>query len=147
MNLTEIRAALRDVLDGVDGVRGYDYMPGQIVTSSSLATAVVIREPENGTYVSYLEASTGGQVQIHFDLRVYVQFVDLASAQRRLDDLFSAGTGESRSLFDAILAGRTLDGTAMDCVPYESSAPELATIAGVEYLAASLSCLVLAQRT
>jgi len=147
MNLSDIRAGLKVVLDGVDGVRGYDYMPGQIVTSSSGLTAVVVSLPANGNYISYLEASSGGQVQIRFDLRVFVQMVDLGSAQRRMDGLFSAGTGQDRSLFDAVRADNTLGGTAMDCAPLEATVSELATLNGVDYLAASLECLVLAQRT
>jgi hypothetical protein len=108
---------------------------------------VVVALPANGNYISYLEASSGGQVQIRFDLRVYVQFTDYGASQRRLDDLLSAGSGETRSLVDAVLGDRTLGGTVMDCVPLEASVSELATIAQIDYLAASLECLVLAQRT
>jgi hypothetical protein len=147
MNLQEIRAALKDVLDGVEDVRGYDYMPGKLATSSAGQTAVVIGSPENGPYISYLRASEGGQVEVNFELRVFVQFVDLAASQKRLDDLLSAGTGEGRSLFDAIRADNSLNGTVMDCVLHEASGAGVATVAEVQYLAASLQCLVLAQRT
>jgi hypothetical protein len=147
MNLQDIRAALRDVLDGVEDVRGYDYMPGKLATSSSTSTAVVVGSPENGPYISYLRASEGGQVEITFELRVFVQFVDYQSSQKRLDDLLSAGTGETRSLFDAIRTDRSLNGTVMDCVLVDASGAGIASVAEVQYLAASLTCLVLAQRT
>lgn len=147
MNLVDIRAGLKAVLDGVDGVRGYDYTPGQLVTSSSGATAVVVMAPQSAAYVEYLEASSGGQVLVYVELRVYVQLVDLASAQKRLDELLSAGTGQARSLFDAVRADRTLGGTVMDCVPESSTGAEEVSVGEVRYLAASLNCLILAQRT
>jgi hypothetical protein len=147
VNLTEIRAGLADALGVVDGVRSYDSMPGKLATSSSSSTAVVVGAPVNGAYVEYLEASSGGQAKVNFELRVFVQFMDLAQSQRRLDDLLSAGTGETLSLFDAIRADNTLGGTVMDCAPMESTGAEVVTVAEVQYLAASLHCLVLARRT
>lgn len=146
MNLQEIREALRDTLNAVDGVRGYDYVPGTLVTSSAGATAVVVAAPPDGPYVEYLHASMGGQVRVNFELRVYVQLVDMPSAQRRLDELLSAGTGETKSLFDGIRVDASLNGTVMDCTVQEASGHEKVTVGEADYLSAVLSVLVLTQR-
>ncbi len=56
-------------------------------------------------------------------LIVAVPYVDARSAQERLDALLSAGTGQHRSLIDALLADQTLAGAVSTLIPTSARPP------------------------
>jgi hypothetical protein len=111
--LSTIRDALATRIDGVTGVRAFGRMPGNIPTSSEANTAVIVM-PDPDQYVSYWEAFKGGCAEVRFRLLIICQLADFPAAQKRVDELMSAGTGSTMSLLDAVQADRTLGGTVAD---------------------------------
>lgn len=113
VDLTTIRDAMATRIGTVTGVRAYARMPGPIVTSSEANTAVIVM-PDPETYVSYWDAFKGGLATVNLRLEIVCQLADFGAAQKRVDELMSAGTGTTRSLLDAVQADRTLGGTVAD---------------------------------
>ena len=119
VDISAIRVALATAVDSVTGVRAYPRDPGQTVTSSEANTAVVV-VPGDDPMVHYNDAFRGGLSELHMRLEVRCQLADFTAAQKRVEELLSAGTGTSRSLHDAVRTDPTLAGAVSDCLPTEA---------------------------
>lgn len=115
MNLAEIRQAIADLAATVPGVRGYPYRPDNFATSGSGLIAAMLTNGD--PYVDYLQAMSGGLVQVRLVMQLRIPLIAEINAQRQMDDLVSAGLGEARSVIDAIKPGdlpQTLGGLVQD---------------------------------
>lgn len=113
MNLTDIKAAIAERLKDVDGVRPYVYPIEE--PPAGVGDVVAVRDDE--PYIDYQQSFKGGLAYVFLVLRLHVQASDLRSAYLRRDALLSSGTGEARSIIDALMLGdRTLGGACGDIV-------------------------------
>lgn len=103
MNVAEIRDGLKRRVETVQGLRAYDKVP-----EKPEVPCVVVAPDE--PFISYLEAMAGGMTRLNFQLVLLVQRGNDRSAQDALDAYLSAGTSEPLSIFDALMADRTLGG-------------------------------------
>jgi hypothetical protein len=107
VNLGDIRVALADLLNTIPGVRGYPRRVDNYATSTGDGLSAVMVVPGN-PYVAYYENGTmtgsvvGGLGTVRMMLQVRVPRADEVSAQIRVDELISSGTGEARSIYDTI---------------------------------------------
>lgn len=112
LTLSEIRDALADQIadylgDGTN-VRAYpvDCPPPSVLI-----------EFDSGDAIDYfLTFGSSGLAEVRFSLVLQVGGSDPVSAGRRLDDYLSVGTGNGRSLIDAVMSNRTLGLTGCDVV-------------------------------
>ena len=105
MNLDNIVQEIADLIaDTVPTVRVFTYPPDQLPVG--VADAVFLDLGE----VNYQEAFAAGLAMVDVTATVTVQMSDPAAAHKRMRELLSSGTGEDRSVVDAVMAGRTLDG-------------------------------------
>lgn len=103
MLLGEIRSGLKAVLDDIDGLRVYESIPKALSASGVTPVVIAPRDP----YVRYSEAA-GLTSRNEVGVRLIIvppQASGAEAVQAELDELFSCGTGQPRSL-------RTLLGTA-----------------------------------
>lgn len=76
--------------------------------------------PGTGDYVSYFETmGPNGEADVILELRTVVAYGAIDS-QILLDEMLSSGTGQTKSIIDALMADRTLGGVVEDCVPLKS---------------------------
>lgn len=99
MNLQAIREQVAVQLSGVDGLRAYAYKLEQIPAGNADHLFVVPGDP----YVTFNDANAGGLSTVRLNLEVWVRAADMRTGSNRLDALLSAGTGESRSVIDALM--------------------------------------------
>lgn len=110
MNLAAIADALADQLGTIPGVRAYPRRVSNFATTTgdgSVAVMVVPGQPlvsfyENGTMTG---GTVGGLGTVRYTLQARVPIVAEQQAQTRLYELASSGTGEARSVYDAIRPG------------------------------------------
>lgn len=148
MNLTDIRSALAEHLQvNIPGVRAFAEWRMTIPTGTDV-TALVVRPAED--YVQYLDAMSRGLATVRVLVTAVVPMSDAVSAQRRLDELLSSGTGEVASIWDALRptgAPQTLGGLVSDLLPISAGAPGELTIDGIDYLAADVEIEIKVVRT
>lgn len=144
MDLRAIREAVADRLATVPGVRPSPFPPDSI--SSGGATLVVLAPAEQ--YVSYQEAFAKGLAVVRLVVSPYIPMADPRSAFAELDALLSSGTGESRSLIDALMdTDRSLGAVVGDVVLESVENVQALTVAeGARYLTADLSIRILVGR-
>lgn len=114
LTLREIRESLAASIEAqVAGftVRAY---PGDGVNGQC-----IFIYPSPDGYVDYWATFGGpiGLAVVHLELQIRTTAADDASAQMVIDELLSVGTGNGRSLIDAIRSDHTLDGTVDDVMP------------------------------
>lgn len=105
-----IRAALKTRLDAATMTRSvavYDYCDDRDAVTQYPCIFIGHADPIEYA-VTY---GAQGIAQMSFEVEVRTQAADNRSAEKVLDDLLSAGTGATSSLYDAICADRTLGGT------------------------------------
>lgn len=139
MDVAAVRDGLKVRLATVDGLRAYDTIPDSIAVP---AAVVVPDEP----FIDYLVAMQGGSVQLNFRVTLLTSRSSSRSGQDLLDDLLSAGTGETRSVFDAIRADKTLGGVVADTIPFEAGDYGMTDIEGQQYMKADIRVRVHAGR-
>lgn len=148
LDLTAIRQALCDLVNTVDGCRGYPFVPA-LAASSTAASVAVWVAPSAGEYVGYFatfDGPGGALADVQMRLVPLVPLTDAQSAQRRLDQLLSSGTGQDRSLVDALTADATLGGVVEACWPTVASNIRRYDVDGVPALAADLELQVKVRR-
>lgn len=126
MNLAEIRQAVADSVADVAGVRPYAYVPD--FKAAGQADVVVVDADDSGYIDSYQEAFRNGLAMVKLRLTVYVQASSDRTASIRMDELLSSGTGESRSLIDAVMADVTLGGLSGGVCVDRADAPRFETV-------------------
>lgn len=151
LDLALLRTTLETILTGVPDCRGYSFVPPAPVSSSANLVAVVV-EPGPGQYVSYNESFSGTATkalcEVVFHLRPLIPYSEPETAQRRLDQLLSAGTGATRSIPDVLQANRTLSGTVEDSQITEASEVGVITLDnGMAYLTCRLELEIYLRRT
>ena len=109
MDIKAIRDGLKDRLDTIDGLRVHDTLPDVI---NPPAAVIFPDEP----FIAPNEAFGKGLAEARFRVLLYVQRVSARGAQDALDEYLSGGTGETRSLLDALEEDRTLDGVVSSLV-------------------------------
>ena len=143
MNLPDIVEAIKVRLEDVDGVRPYAY---QLDTIPAGQGDVVMVTPAP-TLIDYQQALKGGLAYVNLTLLVFIQMTDPRSAYLRLYELASSGTGESRSLIDALMIGdRTFGGVQGDVVVDDLSNVRGEQFDGGRYLTAEIGVRVLVGR-
>ncbi len=144
MDLRAIREAVAERLSTVPGVRPAAFPPDSI--SSGGATLVVLAPAE--TYVNYQEAFAKGLAVVRLVVSPYIPMADPRSAFNELDALLSSGTGESRSLIDALMdTDRSLGAVVGDVVLESVENVQALTVAeGARYLTADLQFRILVGR-
>lgn len=144
MNLSEIKAAIADRLKDIDGLRPFAYPIEEPPAGAGDVVAVRDSEP----YIDYQQSFKGGLAFVFLTLRLYVQASDLRSAYLRRDALASSGTGEARSIIDALmLTDRTFGGLCSDVVVLDADNVELdSATGGVRYLTTDIGLRVLVGR-
>lgn len=143
MNLPEIMEAIAERLKDIDGVRPYAYPLDTIPAGQG---DVVMVTP-SANLVSYFEAMRGGLAYIDLTLILYVQMTSERAAFGRLNELASSGTGEARSIIDALmLTDRTLGGVCGDIVLQDLTNVRAEQFDGGRYLAAEFNLRVFTGR-
>lgn len=105
MNLSDLATAICDAItDTVPTVRVEPHQPDQLPVG--VADAVFL----SLSNVDYQEAFSNGLAMVEYTATVVVPAQDMRSAHLRMMDLLSSGTGESRSIIDAVMDARTLGG-------------------------------------
>lgn len=105
MDVDEVCVMLADQIAGdVPSLAVLPYPPDQIPAGVADFAYVEV----DG--VDYWEAFSNGLAFLRLQLTVNVQLVDPRSAHTRIRDLLSSGTGETRSIIDAVMADRTVGG-------------------------------------
>lgn len=101
MNLSELATAVKDLIeDSVPNVRAFDYRPDQLPVGT--ADAVFLQLDS----IKYQEAFNNGLALVYFMATVTVPYSDARSGHLRMMDLLSSGTGETRSIIDAVMEAR-----------------------------------------
>lgn len=145
MNLTAIRQGLADLCDTVPGVRAYAEFPDTVATSSSGQTAVVV-VPGDPYVEDYVEVMSRGLATARFRVAIVCQRASIEAAQRRVDELLSSGTAESRSLVDVLLTNTPLDGVWHHVYVESATGVGDRTVGDVDYFGADLNVVVRAGR-
>jgi hypothetical protein len=126
VNITELRRAVARQLSDVPGLRVYAYQIDQIPAGEADVAVVDIADDA----IDYHQAYRGGLAFVHLIVELSVQMSSERAASERMDALLSAGSGEVRSVIDALYADRTLGGLTGGFVvtsttrPYSSDEPQ-----------------------
>lgn len=105
----QLAASLNDKISGFT-VRAY---PGDGVSGQC-----IFIWPGADNYVDYWESyGASGLATVHLQLQIRTTAADDASAQIVIDELLSSGSGNGRSLIDAIRSNKTLGGQVADVMP------------------------------
>lgn len=105
MNLSELATAVKDLIeDSVPNIRAFDYQPDQLPVG--VADAVYLQLDS----IRYQEAFKAGLALVYFRATVTVPYTDARSGHLRMMDLLSSGTGETRSVIDAVMEARLSTG-------------------------------------
>lgn len=138
LDLSAIRAGLAAAAGAADDVRVYAVVPEQVAVGNSAAVVVQAGDP----WIDYHRAFTSGLVETNWDLLIVAQSTDIETGQRTVDELIAAGAGMRRSVFDAVMADRTLGGAVADTLPTGAGSAGTVEIGGVRYASAVLSVRV-----
>lgn len=140
MNLPDVMEAIAERLRDIDGVRPYAYPLDSIPAGQG---DVVMVTPA-ATLVNYFQAMKGGLAFVDLALVLHVQMSSDRAAFQRLNDLASSGTGETRSIIDALMLGdRTFGGVCGDIVLQDLSNVRSEIVAdGARYLTAEFNVRV-----
>jgi hypothetical protein len=144
MNLVDICEAIAERLRDVDGLRPEAYQ----LDSPPAGNGDVIMVTPGPTLVEFQRAMSGGLAYVNLSLLVFIQMTDTRSAFLRLNDLMSSGTGETRSVIDALMLGdRTFGGVCGDIVVDDVSNVRAEIVAdGARYLTAEFNVRVFVGR-
>lgn len=143
LDLAAIRAALAAQVETAEGVRAYAVVPDAVATGMS--AAVVVQAAAE--WIDYHEAMKGGLTRVSWDLLIVAQSTSIEQGQRTVDELCSAGAGQSRSVFDAIMDDPTLGGVVGHCLPVGVGDVGGVEIGGVRYASAVLTVTTWIGRT
>lgn len=139
MKVKAIRDALKEAMQSVDGLRVYDTMPENV---QSPAAVVLPDDP----FIEYHSTFGNGVATMHFKVTLLVSRKSARAGQDTLDDLLSSGTGETKSVMDAIEAS-ALGNTVDDAIVEEAVDYGVTEVAGDSYFKADLKVTALARRT
>ncbi|MGL5936376.1 MAG: hypothetical protein ACRCZI_12245 [Cetobacterium sp.] len=119
MDLKAVRHALAEAINAVPDLRVVDHVPDQIPVGEQISAVALVQPAAD--YVDYHKAFAGGLAELHYVVQVVVLRTDPTSATDLLDDFLSAGTGATRSIFDALRSqlaatGGALNGVVDDCL-------------------------------
>lgn len=107
LDLADIRAGLAARLATVSGLNTYKHVPGDLTN----LPAAVIYGPDGPEAIDYDLAFGGGLTEVRWRFGVFTSKTLEAAGQALLDEYLSAGTGQTKSVVDAIYGDRTLGGT------------------------------------
>lgn len=114
----EIREKLAEVIAGCN-VNAYWCE----VDDPQFPAATVLPDPGD-KYIDYWETPTEtGMAILLLQIRIQVAGQDGPSIAEQINTLLRVGRGADRSIVDAIVANRTLDGLVDDCIPLHASCP------------------------
>jgi hypothetical protein len=154
VNILDICVAVRDVLNTIPGVRAYETRRDNFATSTGDGLTAVMVVPGD-PLVDYLGGGTmtgatrGGLCTLRLMLQVRVPRVDEVSAQKRVYELVSTGTGEARSIYDTLRPGdlqQTLGGLVDDIVPLSVRVGIVEEQDNVVYVGADIQLEAMARR-
>lgn len=118
MNLADLRVALADRISTIPNVQGIAYPPDAIAAGNNSWVSVAPSQD----YIDFHTAFAKGLAIVRFVLTVWVPMNDPRSAFNRVDALLSSGTGEAKSLIDALMdEDRTYGGLCSDVVVDQAS--------------------------
>lgn len=101
------RTGLSTRLATVTGLRVYRTVPGDVNPPAAMCVPAE-------TFIDYHRAMAKGLTETNWRVLVATSRTVEAAGQDLLDDYLSAGTGQTRSLIDALEADKTLAGTVDD---------------------------------
>ena len=143
MNLPEIMEAIAERLKDVDGVRPFPFQLDSIPAGQG---DVVMVAPAP-TLIDYQQAMRGGLAYVNLSLLLLIQMTEPRAAFGRLNELASSGTGETRSITDALMTGdRTFGGVCGDIVVDDLSNVRAEQVDSARYLTAEIGVRVLVGR-
>lgn len=133
--LTEVRNALKTVLETIDGLTVYAQPPGHVVPPAAVIT------PGDGQFLVYITSNTSHDLEL--DVTLFVQRVQERSATEELD-AYLADSGDY-SIYATIAANRTLGGVVDSAIVTAASGYGVATYGDTEmkYLSVTFSIEVL----
>lgn len=143
MDVDGIRDGLKTALETVTGLRAYDTFNDDITVTTVGGAVVVPDDP----FIDYLQAMQGGLAVLNFRVVLLASRATERTGQDTIDALLSAGTGETKSVVDALRANKTLGGKAHDTVPHTARDYGTTEIGDVSYTKADLLVRVQAART
>jgi hypothetical protein len=155
VNVLDICVALKDLLNTVPGVRAYETRVDNYATSTGDGLTAVMVVPGN-PLVGYYENATmtgstrGGICTLRLMLQVRVPRVSEVAAQKRIYELVSTGTGEARSIYDAIRPSdlqQTLGGLVDDIGVVTATVGVVEEQDGLTYVGADIALEILARRS
>ena len=139
MNLPEIMEAIAERLKDVDGVRPFPFQLDSIPAGQG---DVVMVAPAP-TLIDYQQAMSRGLAFVDLSLVVFIQMTEPRAAFGRLNELASSGTGEARSIIDALMeSDRTFGGVCADIVLQDLSNVRAEQGDGARYLTAEFGVRV-----
>ena len=109
MDVTTIREGIKTNLSVISGLAVHPVMGGSVNPPAALI------QPADD-FIDYHTANAKGLCTIRFNLQLLVGRQDERRAQEALDAYLSAGTGETKSVVDAIEADKTLNGSCAECI-------------------------------
>lgn len=114
LDLVKIRAAVETALKSPMKSAGVDV---QAYVQPSPPFPIIGVFPPQSTYVDYWQTfGPDGRADVMLELRTAVSY-GAVDSMRLIDELLSVGTGQNKSIIDAVMAARTLGGVVEDCVP------------------------------
>ncbi|MGE0126443.1 MAG: hypothetical protein AB7U25_26230 [Vicinamibacterales bacterium] len=105
MNVREILERVVEALDTVDGLDAHPHRMSTVVAGGNDVAAVRL----GPAGIEYQAALRGGLAELEVVVELNVQASDDAAAYLRMADLLSGGTGEERSVIDALEAAYLAD--------------------------------------
>lgn len=114
LDLQAIREALKAQLDEelARDINVYAYRPANPVPPY---VAVISGDPYISYYETFASSAVGSLCDVQLEL-IIGQTADAISAQVFIDDLLSAGAGQTSSVIDALEADPTLGGVVATCI-------------------------------
>lgn len=141
-----IRTALKTRLDAASMTRAvavYDYVDDRDAVTQYPCIFIGHADP-----VDYaITFGSAGIAELPLEVEVRAQAADQRSAEKVLDDLLSAGTGATSSVYDAINADRTLGGACRTLTVVAASPPRPGSNQNGVYWTTSYTIKIYASRS
>lgn len=132
--LTEVRNALKTVLETIDGLNVYAFPPGQVQVP-----AVVIT-PADGAFLTY-QTALGGAPNLALSITLFVQRGQERAGTEKLDAYIA--TSGPDSIYNAVEADQDLGGIVDSCIVVAASNHGTFTYGEVQYFGCEFSVEVL----
>lgn len=105
--LTQVRNALKAVLETIDGLNVYAFPPGQV----QVPAAVVA--PGDGEFLTY-QTANGGAPNLNLTITLFVQRTQDRAGSEKLDGYLA--TSGATSVYNAVELDQDLGGAVQSCI-------------------------------